>query len=271
MTAIFWSQYLQAGPVSKVNVALFHTFSKASSFCYDPYGQNFERGVRLAWNDFKKEHTQLTYDISFTKYDYDDNKLKAIEVVDEAKRDGASVGMGFMCSDFAILGGGRAQKNKLPLITPTATDDRIARIGDYVKMGIYTNSVQGSILAAFAYKDMAKRKTLIISAANCTYCISLANAYRNAFEALGGQVIGEYDILTSDTDFSSLLAKVKTQDFDSVLLPNYAMQSALIISQFLKSDIVSTFLGGDGWTWSKQIYDIINDNRLEAYFTISWR
>jgi len=169
---VFWSQYLQAEPVNKVKVALFHTFSKSSSFCYDPYGQNLERGVRLAWDDFKKEHTKLLYDISFAKYDYDDSKLKAIEVVEDATRDGVSVGMGFICSDFAILGGERAQKNKLPLITPTASDDRIAQIGDYVKMGIYTNSIQGSMLARFAYKDMAKRRTLIISAADCTYSLS---------------------------------------------------------------------------------------------------
>lgn len=270
VVVIFISRSLQASPISKINVALFHTFSKASSVCYDPYGQNLERGIRLAWEDFKKEHKKLSYDILFTKYDYDNDKIKAIEVVDEATKGGALVGMGFMCSDFAILGGKRAQENKLPIVTPTATDDEIATIGDYVTTGIYTNSVQGNILANFSYNDLAKRRTIIISAADCSYCTSLASAYRKSFEALGGKIVGEYNILTSDTDFSSLLSNIEIQNFDSILLPNYAMQSALIISYLLKYDIVSTFLGGDGWTWSEQIYDIINDKRLDAYFTTSW-
>ncbi len=265
-----WPQQAHCATSPIIHIAWLHTFSKANSVCYDPYGQNLERGVKLAWTDFKKEHPDAPFDVVFDKYDYEDSKLKAMDVVDKAARDEAAVGIGFICSDVALLGGKRAPADHLPLLTPTATNDDLSKIGDDVKTAIYTDSFQGSELAKYAFRDLKKRKAMIVVASDCAYCLSLARAYRQSFESLGGQIVGEYNVLTTDVDFTALTTRFKSVEYDSVFLPNYTMQSALIMAAILKSGTATTFLGGDGWTLSKRIYDIIGDDHLDAYFTTSW-
>lgn len=265
-----WTSFVCATQPTRIKIALLDNFSLANSVCYDPYGQFLERGVTIAWKDFKREHPNSKFEIDFIKYDLADNRLKAIEVIDQAVKDGAIAALGYICSDAALLGGQRSQELHLPLVTPTATHDSISTIGDYVLMGMFPDSYQGNQLAKFSFQDLKLRKTLIISAADCSYCLSLAKAYRNKFMELGGAIVAEHHVLTSETNYSKLIEQVKTEQYDSVLLPNYAMQSALIIAEFLKNGLDVTFLGGDGWNWTEESFRVISDKRFKGFASTSW-
>lgn len=256
---------------NKIKIALFHTFSVADPQCYDPYGQNLSNSVKMALDDFMTKNEGIERgDVAFVKYDYGEDKLRAISVVDKAVKDGVIAGIGYVCSDYAILGGRRAQKLGLPLITPTSTDDRIASLGDYVFMASFCNSYQGEVLARFAHGDLKKRKAILITAADCAYCLSLAKAFKNTFSQLGGRIVGGFDILTTDSDFSEVVKSVKALPHDLIVIPNYAMQSAGIIAAMLNAGVNSVFLGGDGWNWNKKSYDIVGGQKFEAYMAASW-
>src|SRR3989338_10124720 len=136
---------LAAEKMPALKVALIHTFSKSDSMCYDPYGKNLLNGVEMAWLDFKEQHPNASFDIKFTKYELADDKLKAAEMIDKAIADNAIAAIGYPCSDFAVLGGERAQKLGIATITPTASDDQIADIVDYVFMAWSKNSYQTKV------------------------------------------------------------------------------------------------------------------------------
>src|SRR3989339_405279 len=176
-------------------IALVHTFSKADPNCYDPYGKNLEKGVRLAWEVFKRTHHGLSFEIEFKQYDLADNPLLAAPRVMEAAQDSsviAAIGLG--CSDLALLGGVEAQHQGLPILTPGATDDRVSNIGDNVFMILFSNSYQGEVLAQFAFHELKKKDVLVIKAVDCTYCLSLADAFKVSFEKQGELVKEGTDI-----------------------------------------------------------------------------
>lgn len=254
----------------RLNIALIHTFSKADPACYDPYGKNLLHGVEMAWSNFQKKYPNIPFDLNLIQYDISDSRRKTVEMMDKAYSDNVVAAIGYICSDFALLGGMRAQQLGIPVITPSATDDRIAQIGDYVFMGSFTNSYQGEVLAKFAFDDLGKRKTLIIEAVDCPYCISLAGAYRKFFEQNGGTIVAELNILQKDTDFKDVVTETSKYSYDSVLLPNYAMQIAGIIAEMLKFDVNTTFLGGDAWLWTKDAFDVVGDKPFIGYSVTTW-
>ncbi len=276
VTLAFLAGLTCAGPASAadkipvLNIALIHTYSKADPLCYDPYGKSLLNGVEMAWDDFKRQNAPLGFDVRFVKYDLGDSKMKAMEMMDEADRDGAVAALGYICSDLALLGGKRAQELKIPMVTPTATDDRVADIGDYLFTAIFKNSEQGEALARYAALDLKKKKTLVISAVDCAFCTSLADSYERSFKRLGGSITGELKILTSERNFESVIKEAGSLDYDSVLLANYAIQIAGIIAEFLKSGKDVVFLGGDSWVWTERFHEIVGDRDFEGYSIAGW-
>jgi branched-chain amino acid transport system substrate-binding protein len=253
-----------------VKIALLHTFSIPDPMCYDPYGKSLDNAVRMAWEDFKRDNRNINFNVQFFKYDFGGNKLKAPGIVDDAFKDGCLAGIGFTCSDYALLGGAQAQRVKLPLITPTSTADKIAEIGNYVFMASFANAQQGQALSSFAFCDLNKRQTLIIVASDCSYCLTLSEAYSSSFKQQGGEISGEIPILTTDTEFTELANKIRHYSFDSIFMPNYAAQSASIIATLLKSGVKTVFLGGDAWNWTEMSFAIVGNKSFKGYMVTSW-
>lgn len=268
---VFWISSSWAVDKKEVlKVALIHTFSKADPLCYDPYGKNMLNGIAMAWSDFSAKHPSLPFTIEFDKYDLADNKLNSGKLIEEAKRNGAIAAIGYICSDFALLGGREAQKLHIPMITPTASDDGLADLDEYVFTFAPINSYQGDALASFVADSLKLRKTLIISAADCSYCISLANGYSKSFKKNGGDIVDEIRILTNDKSFTTIVEQMSGKTFDSVLIADYAMQSAGIIAELVKNGIEAVFLGGDSWIWKENAFDVVGNKSFIGYSVIPW-
>lgn len=254
----------------QLRIGLIHTFSKADPACYDQFTNNLENAVVMAWDDYKASHRSPRYNIVLTKYDIMGNELKAADMMTKAYDDGSVATIGYVCSNYALLGGRRAQDLKVPLITPTATADEISNIGDYVYMSSFRDSYQGQVLASFAINDLGLKKAIIIKAADSIYSVSLANAFKREYVRQGGNVIFEKSILTSDTDYEDLITRTIGMDYQMVFIPNYALQTAGLIAAFLKHGQNKVFIGGDGWNLSDNTYKIIGDKYFEGYMTMSW-
>jgi len=268
--AMIIPESLCAKEKKRVKIALFHTFSIPDPMCYDPYGKSLYNAVNMAWEDYKRKNRNIDFNVQFLKYDFGGNKLKVPGVVSNAVRDGCIAGIGFTCSDYALLGGAQAQKLKLPLITPTSTEDKIAKIGDFVYMASFNNAQQGKAISSFAFNNLNRRQTLVIVASDCSYCLSLSEAYSKNFKQQGGEISGEIHILTTDTEFTKLANNIRHYTFDSIFLPNYAAQSALIIGTLLKRGINRIFLGGDAWNWTEMSFAIVGQKSFEGYMVTSW-
>jgi branched-chain amino acid transport system substrate-binding protein len=161
--------------------------------------------------------------------------------------------IGEVCSKASIPISEIANAAKVIEISPTSTnldvttDPRTKVVKAYIFRACYTDALQGVVGGNFAYKELKARKAFIMLDQANDYVKGLAESFEAAFVKLGGQIVGKESYTGTDTDFSAILAKVKTAAPDVVYLPDYYNIVNLATKQAKEKGIVVPFMGGDGW------------------------
>jgi branched-chain amino acid transport system substrate-binding protein len=173
----------------------------------------------------------------------------ANKVVDQ---DGAKFIIGEACSKAAIPISEVANSKKAVMITPSAVATEVTvgkdgQVKPYVFRACFTGSFQGTVGAKFALETLkAKTAFVVLDQAN-DYDRGSAEAFKAAFTAGGGAILGEETFTATDTDFSAILAKVAEAKPDLVYLPDYYNIVNLVTKQAREQNITIPFLGGDAW------------------------
>ncbi|MBU2513941.1 ABC transporter substrate-binding protein [bacterium] len=108
-------------------------------------------GVRTAVQEWNEKHSDLLgKKIQINVYDNQSDKLRAAEMVKQAKEDGAVFAIGSRWSGITFAMAIEAQKLKLPLITPSASNKEITEIGDHIFRISWTSFYPAKALAWFA-------------------------------------------------------------------------------------------------------------------------
>ena len=141
-----------------------------------------------------------------------------------------------------------ATAKQIPLITPTATEPTITKVGgDYMFRGCFVDSFQGDVLGKYASETLKSKTAAVLYNSGSDYSKGIADSFKSKFEGAGGQV-GEFLTYNDkDTDFKAQLTKIKSLNPDVVVLPDYYNVVGLIAKQARDMGITSQFLGGDGW------------------------
>jgi len=75
--------------------------------------------------------------------------------------------------------------------------------------------------AKFATENLKAKKAFIMLDQANDYVKGLAEFFEQAFTQMGGEIVGKESYTATDTDFSAILAKVRTARPDVVYLPDY--------------------------------------------------
>jgi branched-chain amino acid transport system substrate-binding protein len=257
-----------------VHIGLASNFSEVSSSSSNPYGDYFRNGVRLAIKDAKPVLDKRGINIVFEEFDYGTNQVKVLDAANRAVKSDVIGVLGYNFSSHALLAAPIHQQAKLPMLTPSATADRIGHMGHYVHTGCFDNAFMGKTLAQIAWNRLKVRKAAMVIAADCAYCVDLAQGFEREFTAKGGVITVRKDILETDKDFSAVVEALKhspSQTYDAILIPNQELISARIISSILKAGINKPFLGGDGWgDVGDEFFSVIGDSKLSGYSVSHW-
>ncbi|GIM28595.1 ethanolamine utilization protein EutJ [Clostridium polyendosporum] len=224
------------------------------------YGQSVKDAVLLAEEEINN------------KGGINGKKVKVVYEDDQAEQNAAINAFNKLVDDekvVAILGpvtsgatlavAPKATQNKIPLLTPTATEPNITKIGgDFVFRGCYVDSFQGSTMAKFAAKDLEKKTAAILYNIGSDYSKGIAESFKKDFEAQGGKVLELLSYNNGDKDFNAQLTKVKTANPDVLFLPDYFDVAALAAKQARELGVKSQFLGVDGWD-AEDLYNIAGD------------
>lgn len=145
-----------------------------------------------------------------------------------------------------------ATSKGIPMITPTGTEPTITKVGgDYMFRGCFVDSFQGEILAKYATDTLKKKTAAVLYNAGTDYSKGIADSFKKDFEAKGGTVTQFLTYNNNDTDFKAQLTKIKGDNPDLLILPDYYNVVGLIAKQARDMGIQSQFLGGDGWESEK--------------------
>ncbi|CAH0296487.1 ABC transporter substrate-binding protein [Peribacillus simplex] len=235
------------------------------------FGQSAADGLKLAIAEINKEGI-------------DGKKLEIVKVdnkSDAAEATSGSIKLVSQDKVVAVVGSATstntlaqvqvAQDNKVPLLTPTATNpditNKAGKLNDYVFRTCFIDPFQGTVAANFASDEIGAKTAAIYVDSASDYSKGLAAAFKEAFTAKGGKIVAEEAYVTKDTDFRSTLTRIKSAKPEFVFLPGYYEEVGLILKQAREDGIDLPFMGGDGWD-SPKVVEIAGADALKnTYIT----
>lgn len=257
------------GAIKSVPIGLASNFSEPSPSSSNPYGDYFRSGVGLALSDSDSRLTRRGLKIELQEFDYGNTQIRALDAAKKAAASTVIGVLGYNLSSNALLAAPVHQEAKLPMLTPSASADRLGRMGPFVHSASFDNSFMGRSLARVASERLHAKSVAIVVAVDCAYCQDLARAFEEKFRALGGSVPVRSEVLEGDTDFSQTITALKKADFDVVLVPNQGFSPPRIIASLLKAGIHKPCLGGDGWGDAGSDFFALLDNQDLKGFSVS--
>lgn len=141
----------------------------------------------------------------------------------------------------------QTKRARIPLITPTATNDTVAPKSPYLFRACFNDSFQGRIIAQYALKTLKIKKAAVMIDLGSDYSKGLAASFRRAFEAGGGKVVAKEKYQQKDTEFGAQLSTIRTSGAEIVFVPGYPPEVPLIVKQAGQMGVKATFCGADGW------------------------
>ena len=174
--------------------------------------------------------------------------------------------IGGITSRVALAAAPVANDAKIPLITPTATNEKVTQIGEYVFRFCCSDPVQGKVMAKYVAETMGLKNAGIILDVGNDYSKGLAETFTQSFEALGGKVIASEGYPSGTTDFKAQLTKIVQAKPECLYIPAYYSDVGLITKQARELGFKGTFVGVDGWD-SSDLVKIGGDSVEGGIFT----
>ena len=238
------------------------------------YGQESVNGIKMALDKVNAEG-KLNKKIRLI---VEDNKGEPVDSSNAVRKliniDNVHAIIGSVASSNTLAGAPIAQENQVPMMTPASTNEKVTETGDFISRTCFTDNFQGVVMAKFAKETLSKSKAIIIVDNSSDYSKGLAKVFSGEFTKMGGEILGSIDDYTytqKDTDFRSLLRKVKRANPDVIFLPGYYTEVGLMLKQARQLGVNVPFLGGDGWD-SPKLQELagpeaIKGNYISSHFS----
>jgi len=181
-----------------------------------------------------------------------DNEGNPETAVSAAQRlinqEGVAAIIGPLFSSNAIPVAAVAEKAGIPMISPTSTNPQTTAGKQYAFRATFVDDFQGLALARFTLDELGVQQAAVLYDVANAYNRGLAEAYRQALEASGGQVVALETYTTDQNqDFSQQLARIQASGAGALFLPNYTDDVLLQGQQAREMGIDAVILGSDSW------------------------
>ena len=208
------------------------------------YGQDAWAGIQIA---MEMKPNVLDKKVVVVVADTKSDKIEAANAMSRLiEKEKVIAVIGEMISGDTMAGGPIAEKAKIPVVSPTATNPLVTQGKKYVFRVCFIDPVQGDIAAKYAFHTLKAQKAALIVDKSQDYCVGLAKFFRDAFTKLGGKIVAETFCVTEDKDFSAQLSTIKPTHPDVIYAPNYYSPVALFTRQARELGVEALVLSGDG-------------------------
>ena len=208
------------------------------------YGQDAWAGMQIA---MQMKPNVLGKKVVVVVADTKSDKIEAANAMSRLiEKEKVIAVIGEMISGDTMAGGPIAEKAKIPVVSPTATNPLVTQGKKYVFRVCFIDPVQGDIAAKYAFHTLKAQKAALIVDKSQDYCVGLAKFFRDAFTKLGGKIVAETFCVTEDKDFSAQLSTIKPTHPDVIYAPNYYSPVALFTRQARELGVEALVLSGDG-------------------------
>ncbi|PNR98638.1 branched-chain amino acid ABC transporter substrate-binding protein [Petrotoga mexicana DSM 14811] len=148
-------------------------------------------------------------------------------------------------SSAALAAASIAEERQIPMVVNTATNPLVAQNKKYVFRTCFEDTLQGALLATFAWEELGAKNVAIMIDVAQDYVVGLANYFEKAFEQFGGTYFTEF-YTTGDQDFTAQLTDALSKNPDAIFMPGYYAEIALICKQARDLGFTGPMFAGDG-------------------------
>jgi branched-chain amino acid transport system substrate-binding protein len=160
----------------------------------------------------------------------------------------------------------KAQAAKVPMVSPSSTNEKVTAVGDYIFRACFIDPFQGYVMAKFATDTLKLKKAAILRDVRNDYSVGLAKVFNDNFTKLGGQIVDNQSYSSGDVDFKAQLTNIKSAAPQALYIPGYYTDVGLIARQAREVGLTVPLLGGDGWD-SEKLYEIGGAALEGSYFS----
>ena len=234
------------------------------------FGTSNHQGVLLALDEINAAGGVNGRKIKVITEDDQSKQEEAANAVSKLiSQDGVVAVLGEVASSCSLAAAPICQRNKIPMITPSSTNEQVTKTGDYIFRVCFTDNYQGESQATFASQwcelNHKPKNAAILTDSKSDYSTGLTKVFTEKFQALGGKVIITQSYANGDSDFKAQLTAVKATNPSLLFVPGYYTDIGQIAIQ--RADLGMSavpMLGGDGWESPKLIE--IGGKALEGCF-----
>ena len=231
------------------------------------FGTSSDRGIQLAFSE-----TNASGGVK-------GRQIQVIALDDEGKPEEAATAatrliasehvtalLGEVASTRSLFMAPKAQTARVPMVTPSSTNEKVTQVGDYVFRACFIDPFQGYVMAKFAHDNLKVTKAAILKDVRNDYSVGLAKVFTENFTRMGGRIVDEESFSNGDVDFKAQLTNIKNANPEALYVPAYYTEVGLISRQAREVGFAGPLLGGDGWD-SEKLYEIGGDALLGCYFS----
>lgn len=186
-----------------------------------------------------------TYKIELVYADNGSDASKAPSAAQLLINQNVSIVLGTYGSGCAIAAGELFEEAQLPAIGTSCTNPQVTLGNDYYFRIAYIDPFQGAVMANYALKQGCENCVVIVEAGD-DYSAGFGNYFSEAMLAAGAQC----DTVTfqgGETDFSTIMANIKSKDYDGIFAPVSIETAPLIINQARENGVDCQIMAGDTW------------------------
>jgi branched-chain amino acid transport system substrate-binding protein len=212
------------------------------------YGASTKNGATMAAEEWNAKGGLLGKKIKLVYADDKGDPAEGAAVVTKMiQQDKVKAIIGPVTSRVTLAAAPIAQEAKVPLLTPTATNEKVTQVGNYIFRSCFIDSFQGTIAAKYAAKDLKAKNAAIIFDIGSDYSKDLADKFKAVFESEGGKIVASEGHPSGVTDFKAQLTKIVQAKAEILYIPDFYSDVGLIAKQARELGFKGLFVGVDGW------------------------
>ena len=213
------------------------------------YGNAGKNGANLAVDEINKSGGINGKQITVVSKDNKSDNAEAATVVSNLiNNDKVNAVIGSMTSGAVKSMTPNITKGAVPLVTPAGTDDTLTvtngKVNEYIFRSTFQDSYQGKVLANYTTNELKAKKVVLYYDNSSDYAKGIAKSFEKTYT---GKIVDKVSFQSGDKDFQATLSKIKSEDFDAIVMPGYYNETGLITKQARELGIEQPILGGDGF------------------------
>jgi branched-chain amino acid transport system substrate-binding protein len=181
------------------------------------YGKSLQNGMTLALDEYNENHPNAKN----VELIFEDSKADPKTAVNALSKlisiNNCNLVLGGFTSSEVLSMAPIAEKNKVVLISPTASSPAITYAGDYIFRTTPSDNFDGEIMARFAFNEL-ELKNVGLLYVNNDYGLGISNVFKEKYKNLGGNIIAEKSFEPGADDFKTHLLTIKNAKPDGLYI-----------------------------------------------------